>query len=296
MFSKHPGLFLFSIGEGRSMAPKQDIKKKIIKQAKTLGASLVNFAPANRWDDFGEVDPDYRPRALWDKVETVIVIGVPMLLPVLESTPSINYQEMYNTTNSLLDQIGYRLSTWLNDQGHPTIFMPRDGYGNLEILLNKYQGCFSHVFAAKYAGQGTIAYSHNLITREFGPRVRMVSLFTSLKVPGDPVIAEEICIKCDVCRKLCPSNAFTTRTDSLIADMDMDACTNYHIELRRENRWPCGICCKVCPIGKDRKLYESTNIGRYLAEREALDKNPDDPAYKSWVHQRTHGSSGNRIY
>ncbi|MBT1070514.1 hypothetical protein [Pelotalea chapellei] len=277
------------------MEPK-GMKGKIIRQAKSLGASLVNFAPAQRWDEYGEVGPDYRPKALWDKVETVIVIGVPMLLPVLESTPSINYQEMYNTTNSLLDQIGFRLSVWLNDRGHSSIFMPRDGYGNLEILLNKYQGCFSHVFAAKYAGQGTIAYNHNLITREFGPRVRMVSLLTSLKLEGDPVIEKDICIKCDVCRKLCPSDAFTTRQDSIIADMDMTACTNYHIELRKENRWPCGICCKVCPIGDDRKLYESTNIGKYLKEREALDKNPDDPEYKSWVHQRTHGSSGTRIY
>jgi epoxyqueuosine reductase QueG len=278
------------------MALNMTTKRSIMARAKALGASLVNFAPAGRWDEYGEVAPEYRPRALWDKVETVIVIGVPMLLPVLESTPSINYQEMYTTTNSLLDQIGYRLSVWLNDRGHSFIFMPRDGYGNLEILLNKYQGCFSHVFAAKYAGQGTIAYSHNLITREFGPRVRMVSLFTSLKIPGDPVITEDICVKCDVCRKLCPSSAFTTRPDSLIAHMDMDACTRYHMELKQENRWPCGICCKVCPVGNDRKLYESTNIGRYLVEREALDRNPDDPAYRSWVHQRQHGSSGKRVY
>ena len=278
------------------MATTKGMKARIIAKAKSLGASLVNFAPADRWDEYGEVLPDYRPKALWDKAETVIVIGVPMLLPVLESTPSINYQEMYNTTNSLLDQIGFRLSVWLNDRGHSSIFMPRDGYGNLEILLNKYQGCFSHVFAAKYAGQGTIAYSHNLITREFGPRVRIVSIFTSLKLAGDPVIEKDICIKCDVCNKLCPSNAFTTRDDSIIADMDMDACTRYHMELRKENRWPCGICCKVCPIGEDRQLYESTNIIRYLTERETLDNNPDAPAYKSWVHQRTHGSSGTRIY
>jgi len=271
-------------------------KRSIINKAKSLGASLVNFAPASRWDEYGEVQPAYRPKALWDKVETVIVIGVPMLLPVLESTPSINYQEMYNATNGLLDQIGFRLSVWLNERGHSAIFMPRDGYGNLEILLEKRPGCFSHVFAAKYAGQGTIAYSHNLITREYGPRVRLVSLFTSLKEAPDPVITEEICTKCDVCRRLCPSQSFTTRPDSIIADMDVDSCTRYHQELRGENRWPCGICCKVCPVGQDRILYESTNIGLYLKEKEALDKDPHDPRYSSWVHQRQHGSSGKRIY
>lgn len=278
------------------MAPLKGMKGRIIRKAKSLGASLVNFAPAARWDEYDEVMPDYRPKALWDKVGTVIVIGVPMLLPVIESTPSINYQEMYNASNSLLDQIGFRLSIWLNDQGHAAIFMPRDGYGNLEILLDKPPGCFSHLYAGKYSGMGTIAYSHNLITREYGPRVRLVSLFTSLEVAGDPVIGKDICTKCDVCRRLCPSQSFTTRPDTIIADMDVDACTVYHQVLRSENRWPCGICCKVCPVGDDRKLYESTNIGLYLKERERLDENPDDPRYKSWVHQRQHGSSGNRIY
>lgn len=278
------------------MPAKTTSKRSIITRAKDLGASLVKFAPASRWEYYDEVHPDYRPKALWDKVETVIVIGVPMLLPVIESTPSINYQEMYNASNSLLDQIGFRLSVWLNDRGHASIFMPRDGYGNLEILLDKYPGCFSHVFAGTYSGMGTIAYSHNLITPEYGPRVRLVSIFTNLKLAGDPVMEKDVCTKCDVCNKLCPSQAFTTRTDSIIADMDMDACTRYHMELRKENRWPCGICCKVCPVGEDRKLYESSNTGLYLKERERLDKDPDDPRYKSWVHQRQHGSSGNRIY
>ncbi|MBJ6724334.1 epoxyqueuosine reductase [Geomesophilobacter sediminis] len=278
------------------MASIKTTKRSIINKARALGASLVNFAPASRWDELGEVHPDYRPKALWDKAETVIVIAVPMLLPVLESTPSINYQEMYNATNAMLDQIGFRLSVWLNDRGHASIFMPRDGYGNLEILLNKYQGCFSHVFASKYAGQGTIAYSHNLITPEYGPRVRLVSVFTSLKVPADPMLTSEVCLKCDICRKLCPSQAFTTRPDSIIAEMDVDACTRYHQVLRGENRWPCGICCKVCPVGEDRKLYESVNSARYLKEREVLEQNPDDPEYRSWVHQRRHGSSGDRIY
>lgn len=278
------------------MAPSSGLKVRIIKKAKDLGASLVNFAPAARWEEYDEVRPAYRPKALWDRVETVIVIGVPMLLPVIESTPSINYQEMYNASNSLLDHIGFRLSIWLNDRGHASIFMPRDGYGNLEILLAKPPGCFSHLYAGKYSGMGTIAYSHNLITRQYGPRIRLVSIFTSLELPGDPVLAEDICTKCSVCRKLCPSQAFTTRRDRLIADMDVDACTRHHQVLRTENRWPCGVCAKVCPVGDDRKLYESTNIGLYLKERESLDRNPDDPRYQSWVHQRQHGSSGNRIY
>ena len=72
-----------------------------------------------------------------------------MLLPIVESTPSINYQEMYNASNVLLAQIAFRLSLFLNGRGFPAIPIPRDGYGKLEILLKKMPASFSHVYAGK---------------------------------------------------------------------------------------------------------------------------------------------------
>jgi epoxyqueuosine reductase QueG len=74
------------------------------------------------------------------------------------------------TTNTLLDQMAYRLAVFLNNLGHASIFMPRDGYGSLEILLKKMPACFSHVYAGKYAGLGTIGYSHSLLNPKYGPR------------------------------------------------------------------------------------------------------------------------------
>lgn len=275
---------------------KAGIKRKIISKAKEFGASLIGFAPASRWDDYGEVGPAYRPRAIWPEAKTVIVMGVPMLLPIIETTPSIIYTVQYDTSNILLDQIGFRLAVYLNDLGHASIFLPRDGYGNLDILLENYRASFSQVFAARYAGLGTIGYSHNLINGKYGPRVRYVSVFTGLEVEGDPVIDRDLCNKCLVCKKRCPSGAFTTREDSLIADMNMDACTRHHQKLVEESRWPCGICAKVCPVGEDRKLYNRLNIKHYLEEQEALEKNPDDPRYQGWVHVRRHGSSGDTIF
>ena len=271
-------------------------KGQIITQARNFGASLVGFAPVSRWDEFDEVRPAYRPKAIWPEAETVIVMGVPMLLPIIETTPSINYTVQYDTSNILLDQMAFRLAVYLNDHGHASIFLPRDGYGNLDILLENYMASFSQVFAARYAGLGTIGYSHNLINGKYGPRVRYVAVFTRLKLEGDPVIEKDLCNKCEVCKKRCPSGAFTTREDSLIAHMDMDACTLHHKKLVEESRWPCGICAKVCPIGEDRKLYDRVNIKPYLEEQEALEKNPDDPRYAAWVHVRKHGSKGGRVF
>ena len=270
-------------------------RRQITEYAKKLGASLVGYASASRWNEYNEVEPDYRPASIWPETKTVIVLGVPVLLPIIETTPSINYVELYSTTNILLDQIAYRLSVYLTERGHGAIFLPRDAYGDIQILVQKPFAAFSHVFAGKYAGLGTIGYSHVLLNRQYGPRVRYVSVFTSLELEPDAVIDKDICTKCRVCQRLCPTQAFTTREDQIVASMNKDACARHHAVLRQEHRYPCGVCVKVCPVGEDRKIFNSTDTGLYLQEKESIQSNPEDPKYKRWVHIRRHGSDGDRI-
>jgi epoxyqueuosine reductase QueG len=271
------------------------LKRRIQRKVKKLGASLVGFAPVGRWDERGEIPGAYRPQAIWAPAQTVIVFAVPMLLPVIESTPSINYQEMYDTSNRLLDEISFRLAAWLVENGQAAMCMPRDGYARLEVLLKNPFGSFSHTYAAKYAGLGTIGMSRNLLVPEYGPRVRINSVLTTAKLPGDPLQFDELCGKCRVCERTCPTGAIRARDDRVIGDLDKDACTRHHIDLRNEGRWPCGICVKVCPEGQDRALYQSRGTKRYLDERAALDKNPDDSRFRHLVHLRKHGSGGERI-
>ncbi len=274
----------------------ENIKKQVIEYAKNLGANLVGFAPVARWEEFDEVQEAYRPKSIWPHVETVIVLGIPVLLPILETTPSINYVEQYDTSNIMLDQIAYRLSLYLNDLGHGSIFLPRDGYGDIKVLVEKPVAAFGHVYAAKYAGLGTVGYNNTLLNEKYGPRVRYVSVFTTAAIPGDSLVEKDLCNKCRVCQKLCPSQAFVTREDGVVAQMDKIACAKYHDQLRDEHRYPCGICIKVCHVGQDRNLYKSTDIKLYLNEKQALEENPEDPRYQGWVHCRTHGSKGDRIF
>ena len=42
--------------------------------------------------------------------------------------------------NRLLDESAYRIAALLNGMGHPSIFTPRDGYGNLEVLTGPAPG------------------------------------------------------------------------------------------------------------------------------------------------------------
>ena len=280
----------------RDAGPHREIAtQEVVAELRRLGATIMGFAPVQRWAAHAEVPPAYRPEAIWAPARTVITFGIPMLLPVIESTPSINYQEHYNTSNRMLDEISYRLAIWLNEAGHPAMSLTRDGYGNLEVLLKNPFASFSHTYAAKYAGLGTLGMSRNLLVAQYGPRVRFNSVFTAAAFAGDSECTEELCTQCRICERACPTGAIRARTDGIIGDLDKDACIRHHITLRDENRWPCGVCVKVCSVGADRRLYASRTMKRYLDERGALEKNPDDPRYRSLVHVRRHGSGGTRI-
>lgn len=278
-----------------SLPASGDLKAAIVAEARRLGASVVKFAPVSRWDAHGEVPEGYRPKDIWRLAETVIVVATPMLLPVIESTPSINYQEMYDTSNRLLDEISYRLAMWLVEAGHAAMCLPRDGYGSLEVLLKNPFGSFSHTYAGKYAGLGTVGLSHNLLAPQWGPRFRINSVFTAAIVEGDAEIGKDLCNGCGLCAKLCPAGALAKRADGIIGDLDKDACTRHHIVLKSETRWPCGICAKVCPIGQDRALFDARSVKPYRDEKAAIDKDPDDPRFRHLVHLRRHGSGGDRI-
>ena len=270
------------------MKKEKNIKYNIICKAKQLGSDLIGFAPINRWEEYKETKPEYFPQHIFPGTQSVIVIGTRILIPMLDTTPSIVYSELYNTTNRLLDEIAYKLSVYLNNKGYKAVFFPRDAYGDISVLVNKPEAAFSHVIASKYAGLGTIGYNHTLITKEFGPRVRLVSIFTDAVISPNNMLKDDLCIKCKLCQKCCPTSAFTT-TDTLIANMDKYKCAKYHAQLKSEYHYPCGVCIKVCPVGYDRKLY-GDNTKKYLNEKEIIDKDPDATEYSAWTHIRSFGS------
>ena len=74
------------------------IRQQVKKMCAGLDIPLVGFAPAGRWDEplFEPWVPEaFRPRAIFPETNTVIVIGLPVSLPVLEYSPFSS-----GTTNS----------------------------------------------------------------------------------------------------------------------------------------------------------------------------------------------------
>jgi len=115
-----------------------DLGRTILDRCREWGVRMVGFAAADAWDEppFEPWPPiEFHPKAIFPGCRTVIVLGLPVTLPILETSPSIWYQELYKNLNAQLDERAYRLSQLLNEFGHASVYVPRDGYGTVELLV-----------------------------------------------------------------------------------------------------------------------------------------------------------------
>jgi epoxyqueuosine reductase QueG len=263
------------------------LKVKIIKKCKNLDIPLIGFTSVTRWDTppFEPwVPEEFRPQAIFPEAQTVIVIGLPVALPIVETAPSIWYHELYRTVNTLLDTYGYRIATFLNEEGFPSVGVPRDGYGSISILKEKPIAFFSHRHAAFLAGLGNFGINNTLLTKKFGPRVRFTSIFTAADIPPDPVMEDPLCIKCLRCMNVCPVKAIG-RDEYPRGLIEKKTCATRSEALFKRYISPCGLCIKVCPVGEDRTLYQREDPEIYHENTKKYDR-----YHKAWKHVRKYGS------
>lgn len=263
----------------------QDLKSAIRKRCRKMEIPLVGVASAEQWKDppfLPWMPEEFYPQSIYPEARSVIVIGLPVSLPVLETSPSIFYRELYNTVNALLDQYTYRLANFLNDSGHPSVFVPRDGYFGIKALLKNPVAFFSHRHAAYLAGLGNFGVNNMLLTPEFGPRVRFGSVFTSAELEPDLLQKDQLCTRCMRCVKMCPAEALDEK-DYPKGLTDKKSCAEHSDELNRQGISPCGICIKVCPVGEDRQLYGRMDASIYSRR----DRFPQ--GHRAWEHVRYYG-------
>ncbi len=292
----------------------QKLKKVINDKCRDMGIPMVGFAPTGRWENPPEELPlefsnwiprEFWPQSIYPEARTVIVIGLPVPLPIVETAPSIYYHELYETVNILLDEKAYEIAKFLTEKGYPSISLPRDGYGDIEVLLKRPLSFFSHKHAAYLAGLGSFGLNNVLLTPEYGPRVRFTSIFTTAEIEGDSILGDDLCTRCLSCALCCPvkaiaelssppENSFDDEPSRKINENSSEKdfpplinkinCARRSKKLRKQHRSPCGICIKVCPVGKDREVFHRENTSIYT-QREGFEK-----YHKAWEHVRSYGS------
>ena len=160
---------------------------------------------------------------------------------------------IYKTVNGGLDQIGLEIARLLQDEGHTAVSIP----ASLYVDDDEFLGPLPHKLAARLAGIGWIGKSALLVTRNFGPRVRLGTVLTDAPLSaGEP--PRDSCGSCEKCVDACPPQAFLGRSFSedepVGSRMDVRACRDYRHGLKETTgAQTCGVCVSVCPHGSRRR-------------------------------------------
>jgi epoxyqueuosine reductase QueG len=104
------------------------------------------------------------------------------------------------------------------------------------------------VFSYKHAGHATelgkIGWHSLLITRDFGPRVRLSCCLTEAVLePTNAEMAVE-CDSCGICVENCPAEALTIPQDGELYAINKFACSSF-----RNASGGCSECMRLCPMG-----------------------------------------------
>ncbi len=224
------------------------LNEKISAFARSKGADLVGVASTDRFDET-EPDPERKARFFLGGGSAIIVIGlkvVDAVLDPLRGRPD-PYSENFkgylaNYNYNLLDFIAVQTARYIEEMGY-------DAYPAQARVTNREKdtGVFSHKPAAVWAGLGQVGKSSLVITPEFGPRQRLVSVITDapLKCFDGPLPPNgAICGGCKMCIEACPKQAIAYDETTRVTRVDKVRCRE------AMNTFPqCALCQGICPFG-----------------------------------------------
>ena len=175
------------------------------------------------------------------------------LLEMHEDEGMLFYFQQHNRSISdHLEYAAHRIAIFLSDNGHRSMVVPGRGKGYREGV----PGIISHKALANISGMGTMSDSGMIVTREYGPRVRLCSMLTDLELPLQPLDpGTDYCLHCGRCRDACPVGAIGEgRFDPHLPDetyTEHDRCAEYRSErAKRLGTRFCNLCMAACPVGR----------------------------------------------
>ena len=210
-----------------------------------LGADLVGIAEINElwiysnrgeifhgnWEDWGkEIEMNHT---------YAIVFATEMAFELVGAAP--------HTPTTIASMENYAKGAFIATQ--LASFITNLGYSATANHLRHYDGVL--VPLAVDAGLGEVGRLGYLMTKDFGPRIRLGAVTTDLPlVPDKPIDigAEDFCKICKKCANCCPSNSIPSEdhkeiNGTLRWKLNAETCFEYWGKVGTD----CNICMRVCP-------------------------------------------------
>lgn len=189
----------------------------IKEKAKDLGIDVIGIGNIERYKNAPTL---MNPKTYFPEARSVIVIA--MRIPrgsyrgIEEGTHWHNYSfYAYNKLNTVFrPRLTYELACFIEDHGWEAVphypAVPERSPSHAPVASGKVPrdvACSVRLLGVG-AGVGEMGHSKVFLTKKFGPRVRLGSIFTDAELEPDPIIEPgTICNKCGRCVKDCPGNA-----------------------------------------------------------------------------------------
>jgi len=141
--------------------------------------------------------------------------------------------------NGRLNRALYGLAKRLRTQGYRTLPLPSQG---TPVDARFQRGILSFKHAAEFAGLGRIGRTSLLITKEFGPRVRLACLLTDAPLPATRRESADLCADCaGTCIATCPAAALAEPPSGQSYAINKYACASF-----RAGAGACSTCMSAC--------------------------------------------------
>ncbi len=233
--------------------------------AKKFGADLVGITSYDeRWlytQKFSDMSLTERPNDIPEGLDYVIVTAQRMDYDLIRTVPSALSGAATGLGYSHDAQVVLSVAQFIRNLGYNAVASMNDSSIAIPMAIQ--------------AGLGEYGRNGLLITKEFGPRVRLGKIYTDLPMALDKPLhfgVKEFCGICQRCAQGCPVKAISAEKPSTQIHnqsnikgvkkwtVDGEKCFSYWSAQNSD----CAICIRICPYNKDYSHWWYRG-GRWLA-------------------------------
>ena len=240
--------------EKADLGSPQQAANTVKRVAKFFGAGMVGITNFDeRWQyksRFSDVEGiEKSPEIALDLgLRTVVVIAVPMDYELMKTVPSALGSSATGMGYSNDATLLIALTQYIRGLGY-------EAFGSLNDTA------LSIPYAIK-AGLGEFGRNGLLITKDFGPRVRLGRIYTNMPLEHDKPInfgVQKFCRICKHCAKTCPSKSIPMGepTDTPLSISNHQGIRKWTVNVEScfafwsSQNSDCAVCIRICPYNKD---------------------------------------------